>query len=53
MINKTIVASAAFLFSIPMSVLAETASELIEKHTKQAAESIEAYLQKNPNAAEM
>ena len=52
MINKTIVASAAFLFSIPMSVLAETASELIEKHTKQAAESIEAYLQKNPNAAD-
>ena len=35
-----------------MSILAESASELIEKHTKQAAESIEAYLQKNPNATD-
>ncbi|NRB44330.1 MAG: TlpA family protein disulfide reductase, partial [Verrucomicrobiales bacterium] len=52
MINKTIVASAAFIISMPMSILAESASELIEKHTKQAAESIEAYLQKNPNATD-
>ena len=52
MTNKTIVASAAFIISMPMSILAESASELIEKHTKQAAESIEAYLQKNPNATD-
>lgn len=50
--NKTIIASAVFILSMPMSILAESASELIEKHTKQAAESIEAYLQKNPNAAD-
>jgi len=50
MIDQKIPAIAVALMALQISAFAQTATELIEKHTRNAADAIEAYLQKNPKA---
>ena len=40
------------MISLPSNILALRAIEIIEKHTKDAAVSLEEYLQKNPKASD-
>jgi len=50
MIDQKIPAIAVALIALQIPAFAQTAAELIEKHTRNAADAIEAYLQKNPKA---
>ena len=50
MIDQKIPAIVVALMALHMPAFAQTAAELIEKHTRNAADAIEAYLQKNPKA---
>ena len=50
MIDRKIPAIVVALMALQMPAFAQTAAELIEKHTRNAADAIEAYLQKNPKA---
>ncbi|MCP4848665.1 MAG: TlpA family protein disulfide reductase [Verrucomicrobiaceae bacterium] len=50
MIDRKIPATIIALMALQIPVFAQTATELIETHTKIAADAIEAYLQKNPKA---
>ncbi len=50
--HLTLATVAASLLATPDSTFAQGAAALIEKHTKQAAEALEAYLQENPKAAD-
>jgi len=47
----TLLAATLIIFSIS-NLFADTANEIIEKFTKQSAEALEAYLQKNPTASD-
>ena len=50
--RQTLAATAAILFAATGATLAQNASAIIEEHTKHAAEALEAYLQKSPDAAD-
>lgn len=50
MINKIIIA--LMMIALPVNLVAQTANEIIEKHTKDAAAALEEYLQKNPKASD-
>lgn len=50
MITKTIIA--LMMIALPANLLAQTANEIIEKHTKDTAAALEEYLQKNPKASD-
>ena len=50
MITKTIIT--LMMIALPANLLAQTANEIIEKHTKDAAAALEEYLQKNPKASD-
>lgn len=50
MINRKFPAIALVLIALQVAVSGQSASELIETHTRKAAEAIEAYLEKNPEA---
>ena len=40
------------MIALPVNLVAQTANEIIEKHTKDAAAALEEYLQKNPKASD-
>jgi thiol-disulfide isomerase/thioredoxin len=48
--HRSLLAAASAILALQMPAFAQTAAELIEAHTKNAADAIEAYLQDNPNA---
>ncbi|MFP6872124.1 MAG: TlpA disulfide reductase family protein [Verrucomicrobiales bacterium] len=48
--NRKLSATAFALLALQIPTFAQTAAKLIEEHTKKAADAIEAYLQKNPEA---
>ena len=50
MINRKFPAIALVLIALQVAVSGQSASELIATHTRKAAEAIEAYLKKNPEA---
>ena len=50
MIDRKIPATVVALIALQLPAFAQTAAELIEKHTKTAADAIEAYLQENAEA---
>ena len=51
MINKIIIA--LMMIALPVNLIAQTANEIIERHTKDAAAALEEYLQKNPKASDI
>ena len=50
MLTKTIII--LIMAAFPASLIAQSANEIIKKHTKDAAANLEEYLQKNPKASD-
>lgn len=48
--NRKLSATAFVLLALQIPAFAQTATELIDKHIRQAADAIEAYMEKNPEA---